>query len=56
MKHTDRRMGDQERVMGLRGMLEEEVPPTIIPPPVIQTVQPPPMVSRALEEVDRGTT
>ena len=50
--------GDQERVMGMRGLLEEEIPPTIVPPPVIQTTEPQPqmpMVDRAIEQVDRGT-
>ena len=50
--------GDQERVMGMRGLLEEEIPPVIVPPPTFQTIEPQPqmpMVDRAIEQADRGT-
>ena len=50
--------GDQERVMGMRGLLEEEIPPVIVPPPALQAIEPQPqtpMVNRAIEQVDRGT-
>ena len=47
--------GDQVRSMEMRGLLEDEARRAAIPPPPVQTIQPSPMVSRALAEVDRGT-
>ena len=50
--------GEQERVMGMRGLLEEEDIRAAIPPPDIQAIEPQfqmPMVDRAIEQVDRGT-
>jgi hypothetical protein len=55
--------GDQERVMGLRGMLEDQesfYPPIVEPvsAPDLQVMEPQPqmpMINRALSEVDRGT-
>ena len=55
--------GDQERVMGLMGMLEDQeafYPPIVEPvaAPDLQVMEPQPrtpMVDRAIEQVDRGT-
>ena len=48
--------GEQERVMGMRGLLEEEARRAAIPPPDVQVAGPhTQMVDRAIEQVDRGT-
>ena len=50
--------GDQARVMGMRGLLEEEDIRAAIPPPDLQIMEPQPQtafINRAIEEVDRGT-